>query len=152
VATRFYDALLPPLGFTQRYHSEQWKVWATTDPPPATAYFAVTVSAAHASKENRIAFSVASKDKVDRIAAVAHEAGARQLSGPVALGKVRSSRPSLAVNDHARNSTPASPQSKRTPTHDSAPAPPTRRYPSAGTRSTVARAAVFSPIRLETAR
>ena len=34
----FYDALLPALGFTKTYHGEEWKVWATTDPLPSTAY------------------------------------------------------------------------------------------------------------------
>ena len=81
-AQRFYDALLPALGFTERYHGETWKVWATTEALPGTAYFGVTESAAHTSNENRIAFWVASREDVERVAAVAREAGARDLSGP----------------------------------------------------------------------
>jgi catechol 2,3-dioxygenase-like lactoylglutathione lyase family enzyme len=81
-AERFYDALLPALGFTERYHGETWKVWATVEPLPGTAYFAVTESAEHVANENRIAFCVAGREDVERVAAVAREAGALELSGP----------------------------------------------------------------------
>jgi catechol 2,3-dioxygenase-like lactoylglutathione lyase family enzyme len=66
-AQPFYDALLPALGFTERYHGETWKVWATTD---------------ELRDENRIAFWVASREDVERVAAVARGAGALELSGP----------------------------------------------------------------------
>jgi catechol 2,3-dioxygenase-like lactoylglutathione lyase family enzyme len=82
VAQRFYDALLPALGFTERYHGELWKVWATTEALPSTAYFAVVESADHAANENRIAFWVATPDDVDRLADIARGAGATELSGP----------------------------------------------------------------------
>jgi catechol 2,3-dioxygenase-like lactoylglutathione lyase family enzyme len=81
-ALPFYDALLPALGFTERYHGEAWKVWATTEPLPATAYFAVTESRGHVANENRIAFWVPTADDVERIASVARAAGATELSGP----------------------------------------------------------------------
>jgi catechol 2,3-dioxygenase-like lactoylglutathione lyase family enzyme len=81
-ATAFYDALLPELGFTQRYPGEAWKVWATTEPLPSTAYFAVTEARAHVVNGNRIAFWVESAEEVDRLAEVARRAGARELSGP----------------------------------------------------------------------
>ena len=81
-AVSFYEALLPALGFTNRYHGEQWKVWATAKPPPETAYFALVESGGHTANENRIAFSVGDAADVDRIAAVARDAGASELSGP----------------------------------------------------------------------
>lgn len=81
-AVAFYDELLPALGFTERYHSETWKVWATTDPPPAACYFALTEERAHVANANRIAFSVDSAAEVDRVAAVARRAGAGELTGP----------------------------------------------------------------------
>jgi catechol 2,3-dioxygenase-like lactoylglutathione lyase family enzyme len=81
-ALRFYDRLLPALGFTETYHSETWKVWATTDPPPATAYVAITEEHGHVANANRIAFSVESSDEVDRVADVARQAGALEMSGP----------------------------------------------------------------------
>ena len=81
-ALPFYEALLPALGFTERYHGERWKVWATPEPLPATAYFAITESQAHVPNENRIAFKVESDGDVDRIAQVAGAAGATEVSGP----------------------------------------------------------------------
>lgn len=81
-AQPFYDALLPALGFTERYHGETWKVWATTDELPGTAYFGVTESAGHVANENRIAFWLASREDVERVATVARDVGALELSGP----------------------------------------------------------------------
>jgi catechol 2,3-dioxygenase-like lactoylglutathione lyase family enzyme len=81
-ALPFYDALLPALGFTERYHGEAWKVWATTDPLPSTQYLAVTQSVEHVPNENRIAFWVEDAAEVDRVGAVARAAGATELSGP----------------------------------------------------------------------
>ncbi len=80
--TAFYEALLPELGFTERYPGEAWKVWATTDPLPSTAYFAITEAPAHVVNGNRIAFWVDSAEEVDRLAWVARRAGARELNGP----------------------------------------------------------------------
>jgi catechol 2,3-dioxygenase-like lactoylglutathione lyase family enzyme len=80
-AVAFYDRLLPELGFTRRFHGELWKTWATADPLPATAAFALTHDADHRPNANRIAFWVGSREEVDRLARVAGEAGAT-LSGP----------------------------------------------------------------------
>ncbi|MDX6481544.1 MAG: hypothetical protein QOG85_2054 [Gaiellaceae bacterium] len=81
-AEAFYEALLPELGLTERYHGETWKVWAARDPLPGTAYFAVTESTGHVANENRIAFSVRSAEDVDRVAELARRAGALEVSGP----------------------------------------------------------------------
>ena len=81
-AFAFYEQLLPSLGFTERYHGDEWKVWATPDPPPAAAYFGITEERGHIANGNRIAFRVESPGHVDRVAAVAARAGAVELSGP----------------------------------------------------------------------
>jgi predicted enzyme related to lactoylglutathione lyase len=81
-ALPFYEALLPALGFTQRYDGPQWKVFATTAELPGTAYFGLVESADHAANENRIAFWLSGREDVDRLAAVAGSAGALELSGP----------------------------------------------------------------------
>jgi catechol 2,3-dioxygenase-like lactoylglutathione lyase family enzyme len=81
-ALGFYDQLLPALGFTERYHGEAWKVWATTEPLPSTAYFAITEEPGHVANSNRIAFWVTSEDEVDRVTEVARNAGASDVSGP----------------------------------------------------------------------
>jgi catechol 2,3-dioxygenase-like lactoylglutathione lyase family enzyme len=79
---RFYEALLPALGFTQRYDGPEWKVFATTDRPPAAAYFGITESRSHTPNENRIAFWAADDAEVNRIAGLLESAGARDVSGP----------------------------------------------------------------------
>jgi catechol 2,3-dioxygenase-like lactoylglutathione lyase family enzyme len=81
-ALAFYDELLPALGFTERYHSEDWKVWATKEPLPSTAYFGVTEDPTHVPNGNRIAFSVTSPGEVERVTEIARRAGAGELSGP----------------------------------------------------------------------
>jgi len=81
-ALPFYEALLPALGFTERHHGGQWKVWATTDDLPATAYFGIVESRGHVGNENRIAFWAESTEAVDRLAGTAKDAGATELSGP----------------------------------------------------------------------
>jgi catechol 2,3-dioxygenase-like lactoylglutathione lyase family enzyme len=81
-ALAFYEELLPAVGFTERYHGENWKVWATTEPLPSTAYFAITEEPDHVANSNRIAFWVESAAEVDRVAEVARKAGALDLSGP----------------------------------------------------------------------
>jgi catechol 2,3-dioxygenase-like lactoylglutathione lyase family enzyme len=82
-ALPFYDALLPALGYTDRFHGEEWKVWARPEPAlPATQYFAVTESRTHVPNDSRIAFWVESPEDVDRLAAVVREAGSVDVSGP----------------------------------------------------------------------
>lgn len=81
-ALSFYDQLLPALGFTERYHGEDWNVWATTEPLPATAHFAITEERDHVPNSNRIAFWVSTDADVDRITKVARAAGAADVSGP----------------------------------------------------------------------
>lgn len=81
-ATAFYEALLPELGFTRRFHGDAWKVWATTEPLPSTAFLAITEDVAHVANGNRTAFWVATREDVDRISEVARSAGALELSGP----------------------------------------------------------------------
>ena len=70
-ALPFYETLMPALGYTLRFHGDDWKVWARTDSAlPATQYFGFTESADHTPNENRIAFWVESRDEVDRLAAL----------------------------------------------------------------------------------
>jgi catechol 2,3-dioxygenase-like lactoylglutathione lyase family enzyme len=84
-ALPFYEALLPALGFTQRYDSPEWKVFATIEPPPSSAYIAITQSVGHVSNENRIAFWAPDPGEVDRLASVVAAAGGRDVSGPKAM-------------------------------------------------------------------
>jgi catechol 2,3-dioxygenase-like lactoylglutathione lyase family enzyme len=81
-ALPFYAALLPALGFVHEYHGETWKVWAAEGELPSAAYFAITEDRGHVPNKTRIAFWAESRDEVDRVAAIAREAGARIDSGP----------------------------------------------------------------------
>ena len=81
-ALPFYGALLPALGFVDEYHDEVWKVWAVPGTLPAAPYFAVTEEPGHVANGTRVALWVASPADVDRVAAVAREAGADIESGP----------------------------------------------------------------------
>jgi uncharacterized protein YndB with AHSA1/START domain/catechol 2,3-dioxygenase-like lactoylglutathione lyase family enzyme len=69
-AQEFYEALLPRLGFTERYHGDEWKVWAQAAPLPFTQYFGITQSEDHVANENRIAFAAGSREEVDAVAAL----------------------------------------------------------------------------------
>jgi catechol 2,3-dioxygenase-like lactoylglutathione lyase family enzyme len=81
-ALPFYAALLPAVGFTRQFHGPEWKVWATDQALPAAAYFGIVEDAGHRPNATRIAFWTESAEEVDRLAAVARDAGALELSGP----------------------------------------------------------------------
>ena len=81
-ALPFYEALLPALGFTSTYHDSEWKVFSIGARPPVTAYFALTEAPDHRPNANRVAFSVASREEVDRLGRVVVQAGGRNISGP----------------------------------------------------------------------
>lgn len=81
-ALAFYEALLPELGFTLRFHGPEWKVWATEEPLPAAAYFGIVEDAGHRPNASRIAFWTDSAEEVERLAAAARDAGALEVSGP----------------------------------------------------------------------
>lgn len=77
-AQAFYEQLLPALGYTERFHGDAWKVWAAAP----DSYFAVTESAQHVANENRIAFSVASHEDVDRVAEIVRATPKQMPYGP----------------------------------------------------------------------
>ncbi|MFN7139494.1 MAG: VOC family protein, partial [Limisphaerales bacterium] len=74
----FYETLLPALGFSRRVSVEGWLQFETAGDDIAE-FFGVTESEHHIPNENRIAFRAESRQAVDRIAAIAQGAGARNL-------------------------------------------------------------------------
>ena|SRR5689334_22329850 len=78
----FYELLLPALGFTRRVRVEGWLQFEATD-AAITEFFGVTESSGHVPNENRIAFWGESTSEADRLAAVAHQAGGRNIEGPI---------------------------------------------------------------------
>ena len=83
-AQTFYEQLLPALGFTDRWESETWKSWGTTEPRPSTAHFAITEKPGHTANSSRIAFWVSSEEEVDRVTEIARRAGAAEPKRPEA--------------------------------------------------------------------
>ncbi|MHB0879065.1 MAG: VOC family protein [Anaerolineae bacterium] len=81
-ALAFYGKLLPALGFSRTFHSEQWKVFATEGELPGAAYFALTTESEHHPNANSIGFWAASPEEVDRIAAIVRDGGGTVTAGP----------------------------------------------------------------------
>jgi catechol 2,3-dioxygenase-like lactoylglutathione lyase family enzyme len=81
-AVPFYMALMPALGFYEFYGGDPWNVWAAEGPLPSAPYFAIVEDRDHRPNGSRIAFWVDSPADVDRVAAVAVQAGAAVESGP----------------------------------------------------------------------
>lgn len=80
--TPFYEALLPALGFTRKADIEGWLQFEASD-GDITEFFGVTESSPHVANENRIAFWAESPQKVEALAEVASQAGARNMEGPM---------------------------------------------------------------------
>jgi predicted enzyme related to lactoylglutathione lyase len=81
-AASFYEQLLPALGFTRKVDVEGWLQFEASD-GDITEFFGMTESATHVPNENRIAFWAESNERVDQLAAVARNAGAENLEGPM---------------------------------------------------------------------
>lgn len=82
-ARPFYRKLMPALGFVRDdTGSSGWHVFAAEGEPPQAPWFGFTEDPDHRPNANRIAFAAASREEVDRLAAIAVEAGARNMSGP----------------------------------------------------------------------
>ncbi|AUD04060.1 VOC family protein [Spirosoma pollinicola] len=78
----FYEKLLPQLGFTNRYDSPKWKVFATQGELPSAAYFAITEDKAHQPNKNLVGFWAENQEEVNQIAALVKEAGGTVTAGP----------------------------------------------------------------------
>ena len=81
-ARRFYEALLPALGFTRDVRIEGWLQFEAAGADGATEFFGVTESPRHVANECRVAFWADSTSEVDRLAEIAARAGARNIEGP----------------------------------------------------------------------
>ena len=82
-ARPFYEVLLPALGFTREVKLEGWLQYKAPGTDGATEFVGVTESPRHIANECRIAFWADSTQEVDRLAAIAIHAGARNVEGPV---------------------------------------------------------------------
>jgi catechol 2,3-dioxygenase-like lactoylglutathione lyase family enzyme len=82
-ARSFYETLLPALGFTRDVGIEGWLQYEAEGLDGATEFVGVTESPQHVPNECRIAFWAESMREVDRLAAIAVQAGARHVEGPL---------------------------------------------------------------------
>lgn len=80
--TKFYETLLPTLGFVRRVEVRGWLQYESAE-GEVSEFFGVTESPGHRPNENRIAFRARSRAEVDHLAGVAGLAGARHLEGPM---------------------------------------------------------------------
>jgi predicted enzyme related to lactoylglutathione lyase len=81
-ARPFYEMLLPALGFTREVTIEGWLQYEAAGTDGATEFVGVTESPQHVSNDCRIAFWADSVREVDWLAAIAVQAGARNVEGP----------------------------------------------------------------------
>jgi catechol-2,3-dioxygenase len=81
-ARPFYEMLLPALGFTRDARIEGWLQYEVAGTDDAAQFVGVTKSPQHVANECRIAFRADSIREVDRLAAIAVTAGARNVEGP----------------------------------------------------------------------
>ena len=79
----FYEVLLPALGFTRRVNIEGWLQYEAAGTNGATEFVGITESANHIANECRVAFWADSNQEVDWLAAIAVQAGARNVEGPL---------------------------------------------------------------------
>lgn len=80
---RFYETLLPALGFIRDAKIEGWLTYEAESNSGTSEFFGVTESAQHVANESRIAFWAESIEDVDRLAGIAVQAGARNVEGPM---------------------------------------------------------------------
>ncbi len=80
-AKRFYEKLLPELGFSIDSGGAEWCIWQAPGEGPVE-FFGFTEAAEHQPNDNRIAFWAESREEVDRLAEVVRQAGGLDLEGP----------------------------------------------------------------------
>ena len=81
-ARRFYEVLLPALGFRRDVRIEGWLQFESDEADGVTEFFGVTESPEHRPNECRVAFCADTISEVDKLAEIAARAGARNIDGP----------------------------------------------------------------------
>ena len=79
---RFYEKLLPALGFTRDRSDETWGTFYSAGKDKPSDFFGFTEDQQHQANGTRIAFWAETRDEVDRIAKVVPEIGGQNLEGP----------------------------------------------------------------------
>ncbi len=77
---RFYDALMPALGFTKISKGERSRGYYNQD--PRAPFFWVVQAVKNVPSRTRVAFAAQTRAEVDRIARVIRRAGGKEICGP----------------------------------------------------------------------
>ena len=81
-ARRFYEAILPALGFELEVEVDGWLQYEARGAEGVAEFFGVIEQVDHQANSCRIAFWADSPAEVDRLSSVLAEAGARHIDGP----------------------------------------------------------------------
>ena len=81
VAQRFYDQILPAIGFTDSSGDSTWMTY-TAKGGEKPEFFGFTHDAEHRPNGTRISFWADTREEVDRVAEVVKQAGGLVLEGP----------------------------------------------------------------------
>jgi len=81
-AMKFYEKLLPALGFTRDRSDDTWGTFYSTGKDKPSEFFGFTEDRHHQPNGTRISFWADNREEVDRIAALVREIGGKNLEGP----------------------------------------------------------------------
>jgi predicted enzyme related to lactoylglutathione lyase len=82
VARKFYEQVLPAIGFTDKTGDDGEWVTFTASGEGKPEFFGFTVDPKHRPNGTRISFWADTREEVDRVAKVVRRAGGRVLEGP----------------------------------------------------------------------
>jgi predicted enzyme related to lactoylglutathione lyase len=81
-AMKFYQRLLPALGFTRDRSDQEWGTFYAVGGDRISEFFGFTEDRQHQPNGTRISFWAESRAEVDRIARLVREIGGKNLEGP----------------------------------------------------------------------
>ena len=81
-AMRFYEKLLPALGFTCDRSDETWGTFYSAGKDKPSEFFGFTEDRQHQPNGTRIAFWADTREEVDQVAKVVRQAGGKNIEGP----------------------------------------------------------------------
>lgn len=82
---RLYDALLPAMGYSEIGEDDETITYYRPAARRSAPFFGINVDPAHRPNGSRIALYAPSRAEVDRLSAVAHEAGATAFEPPALI-------------------------------------------------------------------
>ena len=81
-ARKFYEKLLPELGFTCDRSDETWGTFYSAGGDTPSDFFGFTEDRHHQPNGTRVAFWADTREEVDRVAELVREIGGENLEGP----------------------------------------------------------------------